>query len=296
MVQVRTLSHKLHRLQRANWNLIGRCRYGTAFSIWFNMKYLLTLSLLLCTTYATLLQAASFTADAVQIRGESVSHAKMYWLNGNVRFEYTEDGVQMAQIFDNKNNKIIWLDNENKLYLEREMPENEKVIASSKSKKTNDPCKQFVDADCVFLKKTKMNGRKAEKWLITLDNNGHDFHVFQWIDTKYKNILRQENSDGTGLSVAIEDDQEMNNRKVRKLTMTAFGASGEQEQGTQWYDNELDIVVKQEFQNDVVDELRSINVGKVSKKLFAVPEDYALFDTSVQTAQQAEDGTYPEKD
>ena len=255
------------------------------------MKSFLTLSLLLCTTYVTLLQAASFTADAVQIRGESVSHAKMFWLNGNVRFEYTEDGVPMAQIFDNKNNKIIWLDNENKLYLEREMPESEKVIAGSKSKKTNDPCKQFIGAECVFLKKTKMNGRDAEKWLITLNNNGHDFHVFQWIDSKYKNILRQENSDGTGLSVAIKDDQEMNDRKVRKLTMIAFSASGEQEQGTQWYDNELDIVVKQEYQNDIVDELRNIKVGKVSKKLFAVPKDYALFDTSVQTALQVEDST-----
>ena len=233
-------------------------------------------------------QAASFTADAVQIRGKNVSHAKMFWLDGNVRFEYTEDGVSMAQIFDNKNNKIVWLDNENKYYLEKDMPEGEKIIAGQKSKKTNDPCKQFADAECVFLKKTKMNGRDAEKWLITLDNGGHDFHIFQWIDTKFKNILRQENSNGTGLSVTIKDDQEMNNRKVRKLTMTAFSATGEQKQGTQWYDNELDIVVKQEYQNDVVDELRNIKVGKVSKQLFSIPEDYALFDITVQTAMQAE--------
>ena len=220
----------------------------------------------------------------------------MYWLDGNVRFEYTEDDVPMAQIFDNKNNKIIWLDKENKFYLEKEMPESEKVIAGSKVKKTTDPCKQFVDAECVFLKKAKMNGRDAEKWLITLNNNGHDFHVFQWIDTKYKNILRQENSDGTGLSVAIKDDQQMNNRKVRKLTMVAFSASGEQKQGTQWYDNELDIVVKQEYQNDVVDELRNIKVGKVSEELFIVPKDYALFDTSVKTAQQVDVNTQIDKD
>jgi hypothetical protein len=260
------------------------------------MKYLLILPLLLCATYTTILQAASFTADAVQIRGDSISHAKMYWLDGNVRFEYTEDGVPMAQIFDNKNSKIIWLDNENKLYLEREMPENEKVITGKKSNKTNDPCKQFVDAECVFLKKTKMNGRDSEKWLITLNIDGNDFHVFQWIDTEYKYILRQENSDGTGLSVVIKDHQEVNNRKVRQLTMVAFSASGEQKQATQWYDNELDIVVKQEYQNDVVDELRNISVGEVSKKLFSVPKDYALFDTTVQTAQQVEVDSQINKD
>lgn len=252
------------------------------------MKYLFVCILLFSSSFLSPLNAASFTADAVQIRGESVSHARMYWLDGNVRFEYIEDEVPMAQIFDNKNNKIIWLDNKNKLYLEREMPESEKVITGKKSKKTNNPCDQFIDADCVFLKKVKINGREADKWLITLDNNGHDFHIFQWVDTKYKNIIRQENSDGTGLSVAIEEGQEMNGRKVRKLTMVAFSASGDQKQGTQWYDSELDIVVKQQYQTDVVDELRNIEVGNVSKQKFVVPEDYALFDTSINTAQQIE--------
>ncbi|MCK4834138.1 MAG: hypothetical protein KAT12_05150 [Gammaproteobacteria bacterium] len=256
------------------------------------MKNLRTLFLLsfsiLASIYSVVVQATSFTADAVQIRGENISHAKMFWRDGNVRFEYTEDGVPMVQIFDNKNNKIIWLDTENKYFLEREMPENEKVIAGKKTKKNTDPCKQFAGGECVFLKKTKIKGRSAEKWLITLNNGGNDFHIFQWIDAKYKNILRQENSDGTGLTVDIKDDQEMNSRKVRKLTMVAFSASGEKQQGVQWYDNELDIVVKQQYENDVVDELRNISIGKLSKKLFVIPKDYSKYDTSVKTAQKVE--------
>lgn len=210
----------------------------------------------------------------------------MFWLNGNVRLEYTEDDVAMVQIIDNKNNKIIWLDTENKYYLEREIAENEKVIAANKVKKNADPCKQFTGAECVFLKKTIMNGRAADKWLITLNNNGNDFHVFQWIDSKYKHVLRQENSDGTGLSVDILEHQEINNRKVRKLTMLAFSASGEQKQGVQWYDNELDIVVKQQYQNNMVDELQNIKAGKLSEELFTVPEGYTLFDASIKTAQE----------
>ena len=259
---------------------------GIAFSIRFDMKFLLIVFTLFGFSSFAQLQASAFTADAVQIRGKNISHAKMYWLDGDVRFEYTEDGISMTQIFDNRNHKTIWLDNENKYYLVREIPEAEKMVAGAKNKKNSDPCKQFANADCVFLKKAKMNGRQTEKWLITLNNNGNDFHVIQWIDIKYKNILRQENSDGTGLSVEIKDDQEMNDRKVRKLTMIAFSSTGERKQGTQWYDNELDIVVKQEYQNNIVDELRNIKLGEVSKTLFVVPKDYALFENELKLEKQ----------
>ncbi len=253
----------------------------------FRILFLLLFSVFV-SLHLTTLQAASFTADAVQIRGENISHAKMFWLDGNVRFEYTEDGVPMVQIFDNKNNRIIWLDTENKYFLQREMPDNEKVITGKKSKNNADPCKQFAGAECLFLKKTEINGRITEKWLITLNNNGNDFHIFQWIDTKYKNILRQENSDGSGLSVQVKDNQEVNKRKVRKLTMVAYSASGEQQQGVQWYDNELDIVVKQQYEDDVIDELRNISIGKVSKKLFIIPKGYTKFEPAAETEEEVE--------
>ena len=80
----------------------------------------------------------------------------------------------------------------------------------------------------------------------------------------------------------------MNDRKVRKLTMVAFSASGEKQQGIQWYDNKLDIVVKQQYQDDVVDELRNITIGKVGKKLFVVPKGYKQFDASMEIAKEAE--------
>lgn len=240
------------------------------------MKFLLISFLLFMPM--TQLNAVEFTADAVQIRGDNISYAKMYWLNGDVRFEYTEDGVSMAQIFDYKNNKIIWLDNDNKYYLERSLSEADSVFTENiKNKKNSDPCKQFSDAECIFLKKTEVNGRAAEKWLITLEN---DFHVFQWLDIKYKNILKQEHSDGSGLDVKIEDDLKINDRNVRKLTMIAYNSTGKTQKGAQWLDNKLDIVVKQEYQANVVDELKNIKIGKVSKKLFSVPSNYTLYKSS----------------
>ncbi len=245
---------------------------------------------LFCSAVATTASAVSFTADAVQIRGDVVSHAKLYWRDGQVRFEYMEDGVSMAQIFDTRNKKIIWLDNENKLYLEKDMPDSEKILAEIKNNKTYDPCKQFKKADCVHLKETVINERKADKWLITLTEGEHDYHIFQWVDKEYKTILRQENSDGSALSVKIIDNQTLNDRKVRKLDMYAYAVSGQQIHGIQWYDNELDIVVRQQYQDDFVDELRNINVKKVKEAMFKVPEGYTVYEDSVQTAQQSELG------
>ena len=131
-----------------------------------------------------------------------------------------------------------------------------------------------------------MNSREAEKWLITLNISGNDYHIFQWIDTKYKNILRQENSDGSGLSVYIKENELVNGRKVRKLTMIAFDASGQQQQATQWYDNELDIVVRQQYQHDIIDELQNIKVGNVAGELFSIPKDYTVFESMLTTVKQ----------
>lgn len=232
-------------------------------------------------TYAT-----SFVADAVQIRGDSVSEARMYWLDGDVRFEYTEDGVPMAQIFDNRNKKVIWLDTKNRYFVEEKMPVDEELHTIKESKKNTDPCKQFIGAECTFLKKAEMNGRAAEKWLITIQDRGHDFHIFQWIDEQYRNILRQENPDGTSLNVFIEDNQKVNERNVRKLTMIAYSAAGERQQGIQWYDNELDIVVKQEYQDGVIDELRNIDVGDISRELFTIPKGYRVYDADLMSQSQ----------
>jgi hypothetical protein len=52
--------------------------------------------------YSAVTQAVSFTADVVQIKGDDLVNARIFWLDGRVRFEYLDQGVQMAQIFDSK--------------------------------------------------------------------------------------------------------------------------------------------------------------------------------------------------
>jgi hypothetical protein len=231
------------------------------------------------------IQAKSFSADAVQIRDGQFSHARMFWSDGNVRFEYLDNGVPMVQIYDLKNKKITWLDTENKLYVQNDLGSEQMIDPMLKESKTSsNPCKLLKQAECTRLKEVDVNGRKAVKWLVTTQLNGRDQHAFQWLDKEYNVVVRQENSDNSTFEVSIDDDQEMNGRKVRKLGIS-INSNGTRSKGAQWYDAELNIIVRQHYQNGAEDELRNIKIEKIGKNMFAIPDGYKLFDAETLASE-----------
>lgn len=237
-----------------------------------------TLTALLC-LLPGLVQAVSFSADAVQIRDGQFSHARMYWQDERVRFEYVEDGIPMVQIFDNKAGKMIWLDTENKRYLEKKLLPGQSMDSMVRqSQSIENPCEVFKKAQCTRLKQTRMHEREAQKWLITFDENGFDRHMFQWIDSKLGVVLRQENPDGSVFDVSVHENQEINGRKVRKLEMRAVSANGMTMKGEQWIDTQLNIVVRQQNDAGAMDELRNIKTEKLEAGLFSIPENYTRFE------------------
>lgn len=246
------------------------------------MKYVIkSIQILICVLFTYNANAVSFIADAVQLRGTDTSHAKMYWNDGSVRFEYMDQGVPMVQIFDNKNHKVIWLDSEKKVYIQRELTDEQAVPVTTRTAKKYNPCSDFPDAECTHLKSAEMNDRQTDKWLITLNVDGKDLHVFQWIDKKHQMLVRQENPDGSVLDIKIQDDQELNGRKVRKVDMIAISPDGSSVQGIQWYDSELDIVVRQQANDGAIDELRNIKIETVKPEMFAVPEGFKTIDSQL---------------
>ncbi|MBT8127222.1 MAG: hypothetical protein HKP12_04545 [Gammaproteobacteria bacterium] len=239
------------------------------------MRYQIrSILLAICFFLATDASAISFTADAIQMRGESPGQARMFWKDGSVRFEYLDQGVPMVQIFDNKNRKVIWLDTKNKVYMQRELTEEQAAPVDINTSEKYNPCTNFTEAECNFLKSTQYNGRAADKWLLTFNVDDKDHHVFQWIDQQHRILIRQENPDGSVLDVKILDDQEVNGRQVRKVDMIAISPDGSSVHGIQWYDEELNIVVRQQVDDGSIDELRNIKVEDVSSNLFAIPEGY----------------------
>ncbi len=225
--------------------------------------------------------AVSFTADAVQLRGTEVSHARMFWNDGSVRFEYMDQGVPMVQIFDSKNNKVIWLDSEKKVYIQRELADQQAAPVLTKPAKKYNPCDEFPDAECTRLKSAELNDRETDKWLITFNVDGRDQHVFQWIDKQHQILVRQENPDGSVLDVKILDDQEVNDRKVRKIDMIAISPDGSSVHAIQWYDSKLDIVVRQQADDGAIDELRNIKIENINAELFKVPEGYKTVESQL---------------
>lgn len=240
-----------------------------------------SLLIVLCALITLNVEAVSFTADAVQLRGPDISHARMFWKDGNVRFEYMDKGVRMVQIFDNSNNQMIWLDTENKVYVQRELGDRQKVPASAEIAGSYNPCDEFPGAECTHLKIVEVNDRQTDKWLITLAVDGRDQHVFQWVDKHHRIVVRQENPDGSVLDVKILDDQEFNGRKVHKVNMTAIAPDGSSVHGVQWYDSVLNIIVKQQVDDGAIDELRNIRVEHIKPEMFAIPEGYKSFESQL---------------
>jgi hypothetical protein len=226
------------------------------------------------------------------MHGDVVDHAKMLWKNGSVRFEYLDQGVPMVQIFDNKNRKVIWLDTENKVFMQRELSEQLVVPLEIDSAEKYNPCDNFSEAECNPLKSTQYNGRATDKWLLTFNVDGKDHHVFQWIDQKRRILVRQENPDGSVLDVKILDDQEVNGRQVRKVDMIAIAPDGSSVHGIQWFDNELNIVVRQQVDDGSIDELRNIKVEDISPLLFAIPEGYKSVESQLSDLNGKPDFTF----
>ena len=235
----------------------------------------------ICVLLAFNAAAISFTADAIQVRGAEVRQAKMFGNDGSIRFEYMDLGIPMVQIFDKRNKQVIWLDAEKKVFMQRDLSEHEDAPVMAEGAKKYDPCAEFPQADCAHLKSTELNGRNTDKWLITLNKDGRDLHVFQWVDKQHQILARQENPDGSVLDMTIFDSEEYGGRTAHKVDMIATAPDGSRVEASQWYDTELGIVVRQRADDGAVNELRNIRVGPIRADMFSVPEGYSSIESQL---------------
>ncbi len=63
--------------------------------------------------------------------------------------------------------------------------------------------------------------------------------------------------------------------------MVAISPEGGSVHAIQWYDDELNIVVRQQTDSGAVDELRNIQIEEVEPDLFAIPEGYKTVESQL---------------
>ena len=61
----------------------------------------------------------------------------------------------------------------------------------------------------------------------------------------------------------------------------SFTADGNSVRGIQWYDSELDIVVRQQADDGSLDELRNIKPDAISPEMFAIPDGYRTVESQL---------------
>lgn len=232
---------------------------------------LLTVVLTLQTAMAEGL-SQSFSAFAVQqIPGQEPRLAKMYVTPEYVRKEYEKQGEALIEITDLKAGRSYLLFPKRQRYMLREAaPE----VAQQQGKGLLNPCRLQPQAQCRQLSTETLFGRSVEKWVMSVSYQGKTYQSLYWIDQVRGVPLRQELADGTRTELRPLGDETLHGRSTEKWQMTTTLPDGTSKVSTEWYDQELKIVIREELPGGYIREMRDIAVGPQDPGLFVVPQGY----------------------
>jgi len=209
-----------------------------------------------------------FSADMYQKapQGQEMQ-GKIYVGKDRMRTEMTQGGQQMIQILDNVQ-RVQWLINPaQKSYMEQRAP----ADAPAPVKGSSNPCDDLPGATCKSLGVEQLQGRQAEKWEMTLSQQGQSYTMTQWIDQERAMPLRQEMPNQQVMELKMVGPDDLGGRKVEKWEVIMSQAGKALQSSFQWYDPELKIAIKEERPGGFVREFRNIQVGPQPADLFSLP-------------------------
>lgn len=225
-----------------------------------------------------------FSADMVS-RGpdDQLTTGKMYVGGSRMRVEMSQQGQTVIRIQDQER-KMEWLlfpDRQG--YLERAMPAGADVQApmSAPSAETN-PCEGVEGLSCRKVGQEDVAGRAAVKWEMTMTRDGQTLTGAQWLDVERGLPLRYQMPNGQSMELRMLGAESIGGRAVEKWQMTTSVPNQQPVQTFQWYDPELKLSVREEFQGGFVRELNNIQVGAQADELFRVPAGYSKMDAPPQ--------------
>lgn len=235
---------------------------------------------IVCATGFCLSAAASadsnvqFSAQAVQSAPDGQSRqASMYVGDNQVRMEHKRGDADMIQIYDMKSQRVLVLVPQQKVYMQRDLPDGTAVNPMLPNKKHN-PCAAFPDASCKRLGAESLYSRPVSKWEVTVVREGKTLRSLHWIDDERAMSLRDAWPDGAVSELKLAGMEVLDGRNTERWQRIMTDAEGKQSASKQWYDPELRIITREELPGGVYRELKSIEVAPQPPALFSVPADY----------------------
>jgi len=241
----------------------------------YSTRHLPALGLVAVLSTGMAFAGSEFSADSVQRgpKGE-MSSSKMYVGDGRVRTEMSHQGQQVIRVTDEKRGVEWIMFPDQKKYMERKLGGPGGQPPSAKPSPADDPCGGMPGLICHKIGEEEIGGRTAVKWEMETTQGGQTMKSTQWIDKQRGVPLRQEMPNGQTTELKLVGEEELNGRKVEKWEMVATAPGQPDAHSFQWFDEELDLAVRQEFPGGIVSELTNIRVGKQPDELFNVPAGY----------------------
>jgi len=217
-----------------------------------------------------------FSAQTVQSSPDKTTrHAQIYVGDNQVRLEYQQDGQQMVEIYDMKNQRALLLMPEQRSYMERRVPAGGAGSPVLPANETN-PCAMVPKAQCKELGRETLHGRPVIKWEMVVTQDDQPLRSLHWIDAERNMPLRQTFPDGTTSEMRLVGQESLGGRATERWELTTTRSDKEAMTSTQWYDPQLKIAIREELPGGYFRELRDIKVGAQSPQLFTVPAGYKL--------------------
>lgn len=215
-----------------------------------------------------------FSAQAQQSTPEKkVRHARIYVGDNRVRLDYRQDGKAMIEIYDIENQRALLLVPQYTAYIEQEIPpgglKNPLLPPGEAS-----PCSFAQQAECKRLGEDTLYGKPVVLWEMTIRRDDQMLRSLHWIDEQRQMPLRQLWEDGTLSEMRPLGNTLLDGRDTERWQLTVTRDDVESIQSTQWYDPELEIVIREELPGGYFRELTDIQLAEQPEQLFRIPGSY----------------------
>lgn len=217
-----------------------------------------------------------FSADAVQQDPQTKQWkavGKIYVGKDRLRLESFQGDQTQVMIIDGDDHVAWMLNPAQRAYMEMKGMQSVPMLAGAPlPDQPASPC-QDAKMECKKLGDETIDGVKVEKWEFAVKGDKGDMKSTQWFDREHEMAIRQEFPDGQVISRKFLGKAKIGGRETEKWQVS-FTQGDKTQEGVEYIDRSLNVVVRQEQAGGKVTALSDIKVGPQPANLFEIPAGY----------------------